>query len=328
MVKMRGSIGQYLKQFQLLRALVKASRLLRNFAVDRCLKLFLLIKSPAVRLENSADEIIVSLTSFPARLPFAWASIESIMQQSRKPGRVILVLASPQFPQRRLPYLIRWQVFRGLEIRWVNVDSKSFKKLIPVLKDQGSRRVVTVDDDVIYDQHLLEVLSSEAMSNPECVIGTRGWAVTWENGAPTDYLGFKRPSNRYACEDTLLTGVGGIMYPPSIFNVPDLCDYETARKLCPTADDIWFWSVLRAHGYKFLSLEKQVHRENFSARRTVRLTDVNWHGGGNNAALRAVAEYLKLEPIGSSGVDQTGPASDGAGSLGQAPLGRGMDAIH
>lgn len=283
-----------LKRIKWVVKFVRAIRLGRWWALDLFLKAGLLIRSPIVRLQRSELGPIVCLTSFPDRLPFAWAAIESIFQQTRKPRRIVLILSALQFPGRRLPLLIRWQKLRGLEILWTADDQKSFKKLIPVLKSQSPCDVVTVDDDSIYHNDLLESLGRGVKEYPGHIVGARGWNINWEQSIPADYLQFSRASAYMPSEDVLLTGVGGIAYPASIFDVSELSAYSIAEELCPTADDIWFWAALRNGGYRFVSLDKRSYKENFSTRRTSKLTDINWDKGGNNEALKAVTEYFGL----------------------------------
>lgn len=283
-----------LKRIKWLVKIVHAVRFGRWWAVDRFVKAKLLVRSPIVWLQKSETGPVVCLTSFPGRLAFVWASIESIFQQGCKPRRIVLVLSELQFPGRRLPLLIRWQQWRGLEILWTVDDKKSFKKLIPFISSDSPCDVITIDDDAIYYKGLIDSLNRGLKEYSGDVVGFRGWNINWEGSTPADYLRFPRAPSHMPGEDILLTGVGGIAYPASVFDVSDLTAYSLAKELCPTADDIWFWAALRNSGYRFVSLDKRSYRENFSTRRTSKLADVNLDKGCNNAALRAVTEYFGL----------------------------------
>ena len=98
-------------------------------------------------------KIIVSLTSYPARIDVVNTTIESILNQSLKANRIILWLAPEQFPNKEkdLPdKLIKLKKY-GLIIDWYH-DIGSYKKLIPTLKLYPNDIIVTADDDVLYNK--------------------------------------------------------------------------------------------------------------------------------------------------------------------------------
>ena len=75
--------------------------------------------------------IIVSLTSFPARIGVVWMVVESLMHQTLKPHKIILWLSKEQFSTiESLPKKLLAQRERGLEIRLVDGDIRSHKKYI------------------------------------------------------------------------------------------------------------------------------------------------------------------------------------------------------
>ena len=52
-------------------------------------------------------QIIVSLTSFPVALPFAAKAIQSILDGSVLPDKIVLYLTAKQFPSREIPSNIK-----------------------------------------------------------------------------------------------------------------------------------------------------------------------------------------------------------------------------
>jgi hypothetical protein len=48
-------------------------------------------------------QIIVSLTSFPAALPFATQAIQSVLDGSVLPDKIVLYLTAQQFPGSKIP---------------------------------------------------------------------------------------------------------------------------------------------------------------------------------------------------------------------------------
>ena len=83
---------------------------------------------------DPASPLVVSLTSFPARMKFVWRAIESIFLQETKPARVVLVLSREEFPDEVLPQAVEMQCDRGLEILWTAANTRAYKKLLPTPK--------------------------------------------------------------------------------------------------------------------------------------------------------------------------------------------------
>ena len=104
-------------------------------------------------------EIIVSLTSFPKRINIVVKTINTILNQSVKPDKIILWLANEQFPNKEkdLPdELLDLKNF-GLMINWCE-DLRSYKKLIPTLNLYPNDIIITADDDIYYDKDWIESL--------------------------------------------------------------------------------------------------------------------------------------------------------------------------
>ena len=95
-------------------------------------------------------QVIVSLTSFPAAIPYAAEAIKSILAGSVLPDKVVLYLTFAQFENNSIPQnLITLAKENPLfEIRDYPREIRSYRKLIPALKDFPDAIIVTVDDDV------------------------------------------------------------------------------------------------------------------------------------------------------------------------------------
>ncbi|WP_202082545.1 glycosyltransferase family A protein [Zobellella iuensis] len=243
---------------------------------------------------NSDSNIIVSLTSFPARIEDVWITVETIFQQDYKPWKVVLVLSESEFSGRVLPDSIGKQVKRGLEIIWTDRNTRSYKKLLPVREAYPDAYIVTVDDDIIYEPWRLSGLMAAAKDNPDTVIGYRGWEILLKNGEIMPYAlwspaGKSTPRNR-----TLLTGVGGVLYPPHILNDDMLFDVDSALELAPTADDIWFWAVARCSGVPVFCLGHEGHMQIHHDDCGNSLSIVNVIGGRNEVQLDAVVKKYEL----------------------------------
>ena len=133
---------------------------------------------------------------------------------------------------------------KGLEILWIKENTKSYKKLIPVRLKYPFSKIVTFDDDVMYERWRLKILYEKSIKEPSAIIGFRGTRMKRDiNGKITPYISWKKASIRTPSKETFLTGVGGILYPPNHEFDNQIKNYNLAKDLCPTSDDIFFWGV-------------------------------------------------------------------------------------
>ena len=104
-------------------------------------------------------KLIVSLTSHPPRIRTTVVTLNTLLRQTLKPNKLILWLAESQFPKKEkdLPKDLLELRDLGLEIRWCE-DFKSYKKLIPALKEFPNDIIITADDDLYYEEDWLESL--------------------------------------------------------------------------------------------------------------------------------------------------------------------------
>lgn len=194
-------------------------------------------------LDKNSD-IIISIASFPERINEVQYSIYSLLNQSLSPKEVVLWLAIEEFPNKEqdLPDALLNLQNNGLSIKWCN-NLKSFKKLIPSLKEYSSSIIVTADDDIFYRKNWLKSLHDAYLKNPNSIICGRGRKIKVKGKTLDKYetwevcKTFENPSYL-----NLMTGIGGVLYPPNSLN-NEVFDYDLACKLCPDADDLWFWAM-------------------------------------------------------------------------------------
>ena len=106
-------IGQYLNNFQ--KDIIYQNR------KDRLTELALCSSTKGISKERYCQkEVIVSLTTYGKRLYDVYLAIESIMQQSMKPNRIVLWLGD-ELKNRPLPRILGFQQQRGLEIVFCKV---------------------------------------------------------------------------------------------------------------------------------------------------------------------------------------------------------------
>lgn len=246
-------------------------------------------------------QVIVSLTSFPARIKEVKYTIYSLLQQEYKPDRVILWLGEEKFPHREkdLPDDLLKLKGNGLSISFVK-DLKSFKKLIPALQSDVSCSIVTVDDDIYYPKYMLKKLMKEHRENPDCIIAYRAHRIQLDEKGIRPYSRWKfSTSNRIQTPSYLnfFTGVGGVLYNKELL-YKDVLREDLFMQCCPYADDVWFNAMALLQGTKtkivkggayplrYINPEEQDKGINT-------LSAYNNRQGGNDLQIQAV---LKLYP--------------------------------
>lgn len=242
-----------------------------------------------------SSDLIVSMTSHPARIRHAWRSIETILRQSTQPGLTVLVLAEEEFPRRELPRKLRIQQRRGLEILWVGRNGRSFDKLLPARKFFPNSHIITVDDDLYFPPNLVSSLWSTALMHPGTIIGARGWRVL---PTPSDDevhfgTGWVRAEPGDSGSGLHLPGGNGCLYPPNSLDA-EVDNLDLALRLAPTNDDIWFWIHAIRAGSNFVCLGMGPHLQVGPQRGTYALSKVN--RVGQEAQFRAVVSHFSLDP--------------------------------
>ena len=98
------------------------------------------------------EPVIVSLTSYPARIDRVHEVIESVINQTVCADRIILYLADEQFVDRQLPKPLvdLCTQYDCFEIHFCDDDLKPHKKYYYAMQDFPDAALITVDDDVIY----------------------------------------------------------------------------------------------------------------------------------------------------------------------------------
>ena len=244
-------------------------------------------------------ELVVSLTSFPARITTTWIAIESIIRQSARPEKIALVLNNSEFSSSSdLPRELETQKKHGLEIIWTDKNLKSYGKLVPVKAAYPGSHIATVDDDVIYPEHMLANLMDSHQANSEQIVGCRGYEIQRDvNGDLLPYTSWIPASVATPSSTCFLTGVGGVLYPPDALPWEVACNSELFESLCPTADDIWFWAMSLIHGSQRQCLGEHSVQEIKRLIKPPRLSRNNVSRGGNDRQLQRVINHFSLDTL-------------------------------
>lgn len=194
--------------------------------------------------KNYIDMLLVSLTSYPARINTVNQTIESLLNQTVKPDKIILWLSIEEFPnkEKELPKQLLDLIPKGLTIDWCQ-NVKSYNKLIPVLKKYPNSFIITADDDIIYNENCIKSLIDTYKKYPKCIITNRAHYITFTAGKINKYCDWHYETKyKKQSFNMLQTGVGAVLYPPkSLYK--DVLKKELFIKLSQNSDDIWFWAM-------------------------------------------------------------------------------------
>jgi hypothetical protein len=165
------------------------------------------------------SDIIAVVTSTPSSAHNAEAALLSILCQSMQPS---------SFRWHLPKYCRRTQQVYGHIPRWVRnhpkiqvvecEDDGPLTKFTPIIDDIGDKRLVILDDDVIYHPDTIKILHEAQQAMPNSVVGTIGHTFTY-----VPFLTSKRKAlgNHYGIRwfnrVSVLLGTGMILTPAGFF---------------------------------------------------------------------------------------------------------------
>lgn len=243
------------------------------------------------------QQVVVSMTSFPAAISYAEQAIRSILDGSVLPDKLILYLTFSQFPNSEIPMSLKQLSEENdvFEIRNYDRDIRSYRKLIPALIDFPEANIVTVDDDVAYHRNMLRDLLELHAQIPDAVLAHRAKRISygkpyrkWKKYRWYHFL-FKRIHKDFG---NLQTGVGGVLYPPHSLD-EGMLDVSLFTQLAPSTDDIWFWAAGVANGYPVVPVPFGHNKPRGVGKpKALSLKTTNYKGktDRNAAALNAILE--------------------------------------
>lgn len=253
--------------------------------------------SPSMNIESSSD-VIVSLTSHPERMMGIDACIRSLIQQTVKPSKIVLWLSKEEFPEREadLPdaLLALYHECAYFEIRWVNEDLKPHKKYFYAMQEYPDRPVILVDDDVVYEERLVERLLYSYRQFPDCISAMRANLMMFRrDGSIMDYEGWIMDYKMLLdipSTQLVPTGVGGVLYPPGLLP-KETFDVSAIRETCFFCDDLWL-KVMASHaGVKTVIPKKYCKETLIEGSQDAALWRINVRGNNNDESLERILNY-------------------------------------
>lgn len=267
------------------------------------------LRSEKTDLKKSGKQnLVVSLTTLPHRLPLVHYAIESIFSQTILPEKVILWVSDVTNDNLITPEL-HSLVERGLEIRKVK-DVGPHTKLMYSLIEYPNKVVVTVDDDIIYPANMLQYLWDQHLKFPNAVVAN--WARELCFDASGKVRGVRagklltpillekeiEQAKTFVSKPNILAfpyGTSGVLYPPKALN-SQVTNVDLFRKLCPKEDDIWFkaMGILNKTPVVVTNLGINPVHHSLVGTQQVALRHDNHGLNQNEQQMRAVFDYFDL----------------------------------
>ena len=244
--------------------------------------------------ESRPRRIIVSLTSYPARINVVPYVIASILNQTMKPDKIILWLGKDRFPDEKLPTVFSKLKACGVDVQF-REDVGPHTKYFYAFKEYPEDIVITFDDDIVYRPHIIGQLYESYLKHPECVSAIRvnKLTVTPCGDLPPYSCCTPQYKNHAGHKSHLYfaTGVGGVLYPPHSVH-PDVFNVEAIMLLSPKADDVWlkFMEVINGTRVAAASNESNVQGWVVFGSQEYALSKSNVFGMKNDVQFRAVID--------------------------------------
>ena len=193
---------------------------------------------------------IVSLTSHHERVKHVHIAINSILNNSYKPYKIVLTLFKDdvQYITEELQTLIDNNF---VELIVADDNLRPHLKYFYTMLKYKDYPIITIDDDCIYPTDFIESLMKSYEKYQGCISARRVHKVRYNLDSTIDLY----RTWSYDCKtitkpslDIMATGVGGVLYPPDILKISkNNIDYI---KKFITVDDIYLYYLERKSNIK------------------------------------------------------------------------------
>ncbi len=252
-IKNKNSFLVKIRFYSLLRVIVKQTA---NIVLPVYFQLTKNNYSISKENQTIEDGLIVSFTSFPARIKKVHLVVETILRQTVLPHRIILWLSREQFPtEESLPKKLLELRNRGLEIKIRENDLRSHKKYYYTLKEYPNDILITIDDDILYPTNMIETLLGAHKKHPNAIIARYGSKIRFASDIIKPYREWDKNYVTDRPDDFAFFGSGGgTLFPVGAFP-SHATNKDVFFKVCPLADDVWLNTMIRLNDKKVLLLK-------------------------------------------------------------------------
>lgn len=222
--------------------------------------------------EAENPSLYITLTTISERLDKIWPVIDSLHRQSLLPHEIILNISEDAYlldkgidkNDHRIMALTKFPLLR---INWTR-NTGPYRKILPFMESHFAsgatkdKLFITVDDDTLYPNYFVETLYNKYLTT-DSIVAFRGRRITLTNQSINSYTEWELGIST-ACMNNLPTGKDGIIYNTKFFT-KDFIDVETAKKLAPTADDLWIKWHTGLNGIKAIILNPEASTSDYKS---------------------------------------------------------------
>lgn len=291
-IQSRNRFLNKIRFYSLLRFIV---RNLANVIVPIFLKMSNLFRShEIISKKTSSPRLIITLTTFPARINKIWIVIECILRQTHLPDKIILWLSKEQFPNPSdLPKSLLKLQKRGLEIVFCEGDLRSHKKYYYALNSYPDDILITIDDDFIYRSTMINDLVALYINHPKAICCDRALIIKTIDGEILPYIKWEPVKSGLGPSFNIFhTSGGGTLYPPQ--SLPDeVLNQEVFMEYCKYADDVWLNVMAQINKTQTVKTDLDTIWLPIFNKGNSMLTSINVDGGQNDKQLEDVRSYYK-----------------------------------
>lgn len=189
------------------------------------------------------SQVVVSLTSYPARINNLQPTLNSIFKQTRPADKIVLWLATTEFANKEadLPNYLTAMVQSGqIVIEWCK-DLKPHKKYFYALQKYRTSIVITIDDDLLFEPDMIECLLASYARFPRAVSAMRTHLMEHDGDKFVPYQQFINQQNLLIGEPSmrlLATNGAGSLFPPNLLKRKYFQE-KLVEDMCLYTDDLW-----------------------------------------------------------------------------------------
>jgi len=192
------------------------------------------------------EKIYICMTTIDSRIERIKPVVESLLNQKLKPFRIFINISNEPYLldkgiDKKNPILKDICVDPSVVINWVE-NIGPYRKIYPFLEKHFSQTVtaekifITVDDDTIYPDYLVERLYSKYKETNN-IVAFRGRCIEVDQESISTYDKWTWGRDALTFRN-LPTGKDGIIYSTKFFN-KNFLNIKIIKEIAPTVDDLW-----------------------------------------------------------------------------------------
>jgi len=275
----------------------RANKLLANIIYPIYFNIRRMLKLDNYCPNRKCPRVVLSLTTMPERLKKVHIAIDSIINNTITPDLIVLYLYRGEFGQEYDACIKRLEK-RKIKVVLLEENLRSHKKYIYALKDYPNSIIITIDDDFIYPNDLINNLMQYNRIYPDHVLTFYSRKVKIDkNGKIEAYRKWKKTKNNEPPSfNSIIFSGSGALYPPNTFD-SEIFNKEVIKNLSFTNDDIWL-SVMTIKNKKKIVALSGIYKNGFISiryKKKKRLSTYNDPGDKRRQAYIDLMKYYEVD---------------------------------